>query len=75
VGLLHGRLSAQEKEAMSQAFKRRDYDILVATTVIEVGVDNMRNALGSLSFISFADVLGVGTSSPPVCSCIKDLYP
>ena len=39
VGLLHGRLSAQEKEAMSQAFKREDYDILVATTVIEVGVD------------------------------------
>lgn len=39
VGLLHGRLSAQEKEAMSQAFKRGDYDILVATTVIEVGVD------------------------------------
>ena len=39
VGLLHGRLSPQEKEAMSQAFKRGDYDILVATTVIEVGVD------------------------------------
>ncbi|WP_026940566.1 ATP-dependent DNA helicase RecG [Hellea balneolensis] len=39
VGLLHGRLSAQDKEAMSQAFKRGDYDILVATTVIEVGVD------------------------------------
>ncbi len=39
VGLLHGRLSAQEKEAMSQAFKRGSYDILVATTVIEVGVD------------------------------------
>lgn len=39
VGLLHGRLSAQEKETMSQAFKRGDYDILVATTVIEVGVD------------------------------------
>ena len=39
VGLLHGRLSAQEKEAMSQAFKRGDYDVLVATTVIEVGVD------------------------------------
>lgn len=39
VGLLHGRLSAQEKEAMSQAFKRGEYDILVATTVIEVGVD------------------------------------
>lgn len=39
VGLLHGRLSAQDKEAMSQAFKRGEYDILVATTVIEVGVD------------------------------------
>lgn len=39
VGLLHGRLSAQEKETLSQAFKRGDYDILVATTVIEVGVD------------------------------------
>ena len=39
VGLLHGRLTAQEKEAMSQAFKRGAYDILVATTVIEVGVD------------------------------------
>ena len=39
VGLLHGRLTAQEKEAMSQAFKRGEYDILVATTVIEVGVD------------------------------------
>ncbi len=39
VGLLHGRLSAQEKEAMSLAFKAGRYDILVATTVIEVGVD------------------------------------
>ena len=39
VGLLHGRLTAQEKETMSQAFKRGAYDILVATTVIEVGVD------------------------------------
>lgn len=39
VGLLHGRLSAQDKEAMSQAFKRGEYDVLVATTVIEVGVD------------------------------------
>ncbi|MGB0906509.1 MAG: ATP-dependent DNA helicase RecG [Maricaulaceae bacterium] len=39
VGLLHGRLSAQEKEAMSLAFKAGEYDILVATTVIEVGVD------------------------------------
>ena len=39
VGLLHGRLSAQEKEAMSLRFKAGEFDILVATTVIEVGVD------------------------------------
>lgn len=39
VGLLHGRMGAQEKEAISQAFKAGRYDILVATTVIEVGVD------------------------------------
>lgn len=39
VGLLHGRLAAQEKEAISKAFKAGSYKILVATTVIEVGVD------------------------------------
>jgi len=39
VGLLHGRMKAKEKEAMSESFKRGQYDILVATTVIEVGVD------------------------------------
>ena len=39
VGLLHGRMSGQEKEIISQGFKRGTYDVLVATTVIEVGVD------------------------------------
>ncbi|MGB6231380.1 MAG: ATP-dependent DNA helicase RecG [Litorimonas sp.] len=39
VGLLHGRMNGLEKEAISQAFKAKRYDILVATTVIEVGVD------------------------------------
>ncbi len=39
VGLLHGRMSAVEKESISRAFKAGRYDILVATTVIEVGVD------------------------------------
>ena len=39
VGLLHGKLSAKEKEAVSESFKRGNFDILVATTVIEVGID------------------------------------
>jgi ATP-dependent DNA helicase RecG len=39
VGLLHGKMSGAEKEAISESFKRGGYDILVATTVIEVGVD------------------------------------
>lgn len=39
VGLLHGRMKAEEKERMMAAFKAGDIHILVATTVIEVGVD------------------------------------
>ncbi|MBX3237890.1 MAG: ATP-dependent DNA helicase RecG [Nitrospiraceae bacterium] len=39
VGLLHGRLSAAEKERTMRAFQAGDIQILVATTVIEVGVD------------------------------------
>jgi len=39
VGLVHGRMKAREKEAVIAAFKRGDIHILVATTVIEVGVD------------------------------------
>ena len=39
LGLLHGRLGAAEKEGVMEAFRRGDLDVLVATTVIEVGVD------------------------------------
>ena len=39
VGLLHGRLSPLEKETVMASFTRREFDILVSTTVIEVGID------------------------------------
>ncbi len=39
VGLLHGRLSPVEKEAVMASFTNREFDILVSTTVIEVGID------------------------------------
>ena len=39
VGLLHGRLTPVEKEAVMNSFTNRDFDILVSTTVIEVGID------------------------------------
>jgi ATP-dependent DNA helicase RecG len=39
VGLLHGQLSSEEKDRVMRAFLARELDILVATTVIEVGVD------------------------------------
>ena len=39
VGLLHGKMKAGEKDAVMQAFLRHELDVLVATTVIEVGVD------------------------------------
>ncbi|HKN76752.1 MAG TPA: ATP-dependent DNA helicase RecG [Candidatus Acidoferrum sp.] len=39
VGLLHGRLSSEEKDAVMESFRKNETQILVATTVIEVGVD------------------------------------
>jgi ATP-dependent DNA helicase RecG len=39
LGLLHGRMNGADKEAVMTAFRGRELDVLVATTVIEVGVD------------------------------------
>ncbi len=39
VGLIHGRMISAEKDAIMESFQRHELDILVATTVIEVGID------------------------------------
>ena len=56
IALVHGRLKANEKERAMTAFKRGDIHVLVATTVIEVGVD-VPNA--SLMIIENAERLGL----------------
>ena len=56
IGLVHGRMSAQEKQDIMAQFKTAEISLLVATTVIEVGVD-VPNA--SLMIIENAERLGL----------------
>jgi ATP-dependent DNA helicase RecG len=56
IALIHGRMKSRDKDAIMQAFKACEIDLLVATTVIEVGVD-VPNA--SLMIIENAERLGL----------------
>jgi ATP-dependent DNA helicase RecG len=77
MGLVHGRMKPAEKQAVMQAFKQGELHLLVATTVIEVGVDVPNS---SLMIIENPERLGlaqlhqlVGASgaarSPPTACC------
>ena len=56
VGLLHGKMKADEKNSVMESFRRRELDIIVSTTVIEVGV-NIPNA--TIMVIEDADRFGM----------------
>jgi ATP-dependent DNA helicase RecG len=80
IGVLHGRLPSEEKDAVMRAFAAGDLDVLVATTVIEVGVD-VPNATAMI--IMDADRFGVSQlhqlrgrvgrgSAPGICLLITE---
>lgn len=56
VGLLHGRMAAKEKDSIMEGFKSHEIDILVSTTVIEVGV-NVPNS--SIMLVTNAERFGL----------------
>jgi ATP-dependent DNA helicase RecG len=56
VGLIHGQMPSKDKEAVMSSFRRGDVDVLVATTVIEVGVD-VPNA--TVMLVEDADRFGI----------------
>jgi ATP-dependent DNA helicase RecG len=80
IGTLHGRLPADEKDAVMRAFARGELDVLVATTVIEVGVD-VPNA--TMMMVLDADRFGVSQlhqlrgrvgrgSAPGICLLVTE---
>jgi ATP-dependent DNA helicase RecG len=81
IGILHGKLPADEKDAVMRAFDAGELDVLMATTVIEVGVD-VPNATGMI--IMDADRFGLSQlhqlrgrvgrgSAPGVCLLVTDM--
>ena len=62
IGILHGRMSAEEKETIMRNFIEGRYDILSSTSVVEVGVDN-QNA--TVICIEDADRFGLAAPSIP----------
>jgi len=81
IGVLHGKLPPDEKDAVMRAFERAELDVLVATTVIEVGVD-VPNSTGMV--ILDADRFGLSQlhqlrgrvgrgSAPGVCLLVTDM--
>ena len=66
VGLVHGRMKPAEKQAVMTSFKQGELHLLVATTVIEVGVD-VPNA--SLMIIAKPGASGSGAVTPASRAC------
>ena len=61
LGLLHGQMKGKDKESVMAAFRRQELDVLVATTVIEVGVD-VPNA--TVMVVEDADRFGMAQLHP-----------
>jgi ATP-dependent DNA helicase RecG len=81
LGLLHGRMKPAEKDATMRAFRDREFDVLVSTAVVEVGVD-IPNAtvmliegaerFGLAQLHQFRGRIGRG-ERPSVCILLSDL--